>query len=361
MNTDPESARSMIQNAMAAMQRGDRKTARQLAEQAAALDPQSEASWLLLAALSAPADSLIYAQRALEINPESQAAEKALRWALTRLDKSRLPDRPAQPDVQAAPPPSPSPPPPAKSETLPEVESEPEREGSHGFETKPGWEGLREQKIEPEAEKPSAYRAKPEAEELLEYTGEAEPAAKITRKPAVRKAKPPLSPARILLFTLFGLIVVTLIAGFFLLRQQLGNLGGNLSTGSDCIAALNFEQRSYEIRTLVPKSDGSFKTPDSHPERLYWLKGTDVNLVFVMLPTADNLSLVSRIRDGQTVTLTWPNCSTTVYTLSQLYEKQPFNLAQLDQSATGITIFIPAESTSSGYLLFGVLQEQNLP
>ena len=56
------------------MQQGDRQAARGWAEQAVALDPDSEEPWLFLAALASPRDSVKYLERALKINPSSQRA-----------------------------------------------------------------------------------------------------------------------------------------------------------------------------------------------------------------------------------------------------------------------------------------------
>lgn len=75
MNFTPPSAKQAIQNAYQALRKGDRQLARRWAEQAAALAPQSEEPWLLLAAASRPQTCLQYLQRALQVNPESRRAQ----------------------------------------------------------------------------------------------------------------------------------------------------------------------------------------------------------------------------------------------------------------------------------------------
>ena len=74
-----------LRAAEAALRRGDRAGARRHARLAARLQPASERAWLLLAAASDPRPGLAYAARALEINPKSQAARKAIRWFIRRL------------------------------------------------------------------------------------------------------------------------------------------------------------------------------------------------------------------------------------------------------------------------------------
>lgn len=362
MTANPDPARLTLQNALAALKRGDRATARRLAEQAAELVPESEAPWLLLAALSPPEESLFYAQRALEINPTSPAAEKAVQWAIDRIQKPWLEDQTAQPAEQPpSPPASPArsaeqpPPEPARPADFPgpsfgSAEPEP---------PEPTAEPAPE--AEPELEEFSAYEADllPEEQPEPEVWVEAGPA--VRPAPAAPAAKTPLRGAQIFLLTLLGLIALILIGGALMLRPQIGDLLAALSPGNDCQAALSLGAQNFEIRTLAPKKDGSFEIPDSHPERLYWLKGTDVNLVFVMLPTEANVRLVSSVQDGQTAALTWPNCTTTAYRLSPVSAEKPFNLSELEECGACITVFIPGLSARSGFFLSGSLVMAALP
>lgn len=71
-----------------ALARGDRAKARRLARLAVKLAPHTEGAWLFLAAVSEPRAGLAYVARALEINPRSRPARKAIRWIVRRLPKS---------------------------------------------------------------------------------------------------------------------------------------------------------------------------------------------------------------------------------------------------------------------------------
>jgi len=81
-------ARYAIEQARDALRRGDRAQARQFAEHAAVLTPQLEDPWLILAAVASPETSVNYLKKALEINPNSPRAHKAMSWAMTRLQES---------------------------------------------------------------------------------------------------------------------------------------------------------------------------------------------------------------------------------------------------------------------------------
>jgi len=87
MKLDPETAQQMLLNARQAIQRGDRLAARRMAESAAALSPDLEEPWLILAALASPQTSVRYLERALKINPTSIRARKGMHWAVERLRK----------------------------------------------------------------------------------------------------------------------------------------------------------------------------------------------------------------------------------------------------------------------------------
>ena len=62
--------------------------ARQWAERAAELAPQSEDPWLILAAVVSPRESVKYIRKALEVNPNSPRAKKGMEWAMQRLGET---------------------------------------------------------------------------------------------------------------------------------------------------------------------------------------------------------------------------------------------------------------------------------
>lgn len=85
--TDLQGAQEAIQNARSALRRGNRSAARGWAEQAAKLAPELEEPWLILASVASPRASVVFVERALEINPDSPRARKGMQWALNRLQK----------------------------------------------------------------------------------------------------------------------------------------------------------------------------------------------------------------------------------------------------------------------------------
>jgi lipoprotein-anchoring transpeptidase ErfK/SrfK len=81
----------LLDQARAALGRGDKVAARRLARSAVRLDPHSETAWLTLAAVSEARPALAYAARALEVNPRSQPARRAIRWAVRQLPPRERP------------------------------------------------------------------------------------------------------------------------------------------------------------------------------------------------------------------------------------------------------------------------------
>jgi lipoprotein-anchoring transpeptidase ErfK/SrfK len=86
MNNQFIEARELIANARESLRRGDKVSARQMGERAAHLAPDMEDVWLVLTASDPdPQDALAYAQKAVQINPQSKRAQRAVEWATDRL------------------------------------------------------------------------------------------------------------------------------------------------------------------------------------------------------------------------------------------------------------------------------------
>ena len=104
MDNQNTEAQDLIVQARDALRRGDKETARKLGEQAALLAPDMEAAWLILTASEPnPEDALAYAQQALEINPSSELALKAVEWAIAQLKRAQTTPGQSEPVAAAAP------------------------------------------------------------------------------------------------------------------------------------------------------------------------------------------------------------------------------------------------------------------
>lgn len=91
MNPKFVEARELVIKAREALRRGDKPSAWKMGEQAAMLAPEMEDVWLILAAAdSDPDEALAYAQKALEINPSSTRAHKAVEWATNQAKQPQV-------------------------------------------------------------------------------------------------------------------------------------------------------------------------------------------------------------------------------------------------------------------------------
>src|SRR5512138_2882369 len=98
MNHQFIEAREFVARAREALRRGDRPSARQLGEQAALRAPQMEDVWLVLAASDPdPREALAYAQKALQLNPQSARARRGVDWAAGQLKQAEAPKAPPVP------------------------------------------------------------------------------------------------------------------------------------------------------------------------------------------------------------------------------------------------------------------------
>ena len=90
---------TLIQEARQALDLGDQARAQQLALLATSDPAQEEQAWLILASLSEPQQALLYIENALKVNPDSQAARKAIRLVYGQMsaneeDQAQLDDIP---------------------------------------------------------------------------------------------------------------------------------------------------------------------------------------------------------------------------------------------------------------------------
>ena len=112
-------ALAALAEARRALQSGHKNDARRLALQAAALAPDLEDPWLVLAAVASPRASQAYLLRALEINPNSARARRGLEWAAKRAVEETQAGRPARPEPPAQPSAPARPAPAQRAEALP--------------------------------------------------------------------------------------------------------------------------------------------------------------------------------------------------------------------------------------------------
>ena len=96
MEANFEQAREFVTKAREALRRGDKLGARMFGEQAALAAPELEDAWLILTASdSDPNDALAYAKKALELDPQSPRARKAVEWAEGKLKQANPSNEPA--------------------------------------------------------------------------------------------------------------------------------------------------------------------------------------------------------------------------------------------------------------------------
>ena len=344
-------ANAAIQGALAALKRGDKSTAQGLARQAADLAPESEAPWLILAALSGPEESVIYALKALQINPESPRARQALAWAQSRLSEKPLAAAPKEPAEPAHPEGSPAVIPaavPAESNAAPAEETIPQ--AGPAATPAPAAEALAAPL--PEEAPPVAMREPAPAESAVPRQEAAHPAA----PPQGRKKSAPARSARWLVVLAILVIVALVVAGIIFLPRLLAGL----SPQAGCSPSLVLGAQTFAVEKINPGSSATLPAPASAAGRAYWVEGTLNNAVFLLSPVPDNLGLVNALKTGDTALFTQANCNQTSYSLSTFTPSEPLKADLLDQSVSQITIYMPPGAGSTGLVVVGQLREENI-
>jgi lipoprotein-anchoring transpeptidase ErfK/SrfK len=98
--SEPASSDFELQQASAALQRGDRSSARLWAEQALRNNPDEVKALIILAGISKPGESIAYLDRALEIEPGNEYALAGIRWAEQKAMQDGSYTFPAQPQTE---------------------------------------------------------------------------------------------------------------------------------------------------------------------------------------------------------------------------------------------------------------------
>lgn len=91
MNPNQTEAYKYLGQAQQARKAGDKRLARQYAEEAARLAPELEDVWLMMGALASPRASVVFMDMALKINPQSERVRQGMHWAVERLRKETPP------------------------------------------------------------------------------------------------------------------------------------------------------------------------------------------------------------------------------------------------------------------------------
>ena len=117
---------------------------------------------------------------------------------------------------------------------------------------------------------------------------------------------------------------------------------------------------TFQIQNIKPAPDGSLVVPPDTSGVAYWVEGTNVNYVFVLSPTSDNLALMPTITVGSTAKATWQNCNSTTYSLLSPQQGSLTASTLPDQSLDSITVFFQSDVSGAGFVFNGELTEQQI-
>lgn len=114
-------------------------------------------------------------------------------------------------------------------------------------------------------------------------------------------------------------------------------------------SVLEIGNTTYQIQEIKTKADGSLKIPSNSPGIAYWIDQTKTNHVFALSAEAENFILQND--PPEQAILTWENCNSSTYTLSAPQAGVPDMNTLLDQSFSGVTIFV--QDDNSGFFIRG--------
>lgn len=154
------------------------------------------------------------------------------------------------------------------------------------------------------------------------------------------------SPVRFSIITFLRFVSLLTVLTLFTASCQFPSFGEQPPCGE---STLQIGDAKYQIKETNTKSDGFLKIPSNTPDIAYWVNQTETNQVFALSPTSENLALQNK--NPEKAIVTWENCNSSTYTLSAPQTGLPDMNTLLDQSFSGITIFV--QNSNDGFVIHG--------
>jgi hypothetical protein len=125
-------------------------------------------------------------------------------------------------------------------------------------------------------------------------------------------------------------------------------------------ASLQLGTAIWNIETLQQSADGLITVPADTQGVAYWIKDLEMNSVFALSPTQENLDLLAKLQGGEQATITWENCNTATFTLFAPVTGSPSAEVFSDQLAVGLIVYIPESLSVQGVLVQGGLTGETI-
>jgi hypothetical protein len=154
---------------------------------------------------------------------------------------------------------------------------------------------------------------------------------------------------------------VVLVAGAAFAGLRVAGVGRPPTPTPACVeSTLVLGSTRYRIEPVKRPANGSLPAPKNVADVASWVKGTDINYVFVLANAPANLALRETLKQGGQATIVWANCNSTAYALAAPESRPADDPTLLDQSLSGITVFVPDSPAGGGWEARGELAGETL-
>ncbi len=129
-------------------------------------------------------------------------------------------------------------------------------------------------------------------------------------------------------------------------RSQLAGFFGPRVPPPPCGAAMiQLGADSFRMQNLASAA----QIPSGKPGVAYWIQGSTAHYVFALSSTGDNKSLADRLTLGDRIKIAWGDCTSEEFIMTSIDKSAPASASLLDQSAPGMTVYVPGSSSYSGW------------
>ena len=151
---------------------------------------------------------------------------------------------------------------------------------------------------------------------------------------------------RVLLIAVPALVIV---AGIIFRLQSGGLFGPHVPPPPCGPAALQLGETNFRIQNLASTE----QIPSGKPGVAYWTEGTTAHYVFALSSTGDNQALSNRLALGDRIKIVWGDCTSEEFIITSVQPSVPGSASLLDQSAPGMTIYVPPSGSEHGWSILG--------
>ena len=123
---------------------------------------------------------------------------------------------------------------------------------------------------------------------------------------------------------------------------------------------LTIGSTTFQIQNISTAADGTVSLPPDTSGVAYRVEGTDLQYIFMLSPTQENIALIASLPEGTTAKATSSNCNAMTFTLSAPQPGTFETISLPDQSTASMALYVQTDATGNGLVTSGGVTEEQI-